>query len=75
MGDTTTLTFRVEGMHCGSCGMLIDDTLEDLDGVHRAKTSVKAKRTTVDVDPRRCQPADVVAAIADVGYTAQLEPG
>lgn len=73
MAQTTTLTFRVEGMHCGSCGMLIDETLEELDGVHHSETSVKAKRTSVAFDPQRCQPTDVVAAIAEAGYTAHLE--
>jgi copper chaperone CopZ len=71
MAQTTTLTFRVDGMHCGSCGMLIDETLEDLDGVRRSETSVKAKRTTVELDPQRCRPDDVIAAIADAGYTAE----
>lgn len=73
MAQATTLTFRVEGMHCASCGMLIDDTLEDLDGVRRAETSVKAGRTTVDLDPALCQPADVIAAIAEAGYQAHHE--
>ncbi|MGH3739193.1 MAG: heavy-metal-associated domain-containing protein [Micromonosporaceae bacterium] len=73
MGQATTLTFRVEGMHCASCGMLIDDTLEDLDGVRRAQTSVKAGRTTVDLDPAACEPTDVIAAIAEAGYHAHPE--
>ena len=30
-------------------------------------------RTTVDVDPLRCRPADMVAAIAEAGYTAHPE--
>ena len=68
--STTTYQFTVTGMHCASCGLLIDDTLEDLDGVTRAQTSVKAGRTTVQADPDRCQPADVIAAIAQAGYTA-----
>ena len=73
MPHTTTLTFRVEGMHCASCGMLIDDTLEDLEGVRRAETSVKAGRTTVVIDPAACQTADVIAAIAEAGYQGHAE--
>jgi len=68
--STTTYQFAVTGLHCASGGLLIDDTLEDLDGVTHAQTSVKAGRTTVQADPDRCQPADVIAAIADAGYTA-----
>ncbi|MFP5377090.1 MAG: heavy-metal-associated domain-containing protein [Acidimicrobiia bacterium] len=28
-----TTELRVDGMHCASCGMLIDDAVEDLPGV------------------------------------------
>ncbi|GAB2539064.1 heavy-metal-associated domain-containing protein [Nocardia heshunensis] len=64
----TTLVFRVEGMHCGSCAMLIDDTLEDLPGVHRASTSKRKSTTTVEVD--NATVADIVAAVTALGYTA-----
>jgi copper chaperone len=70
MVPTTTLTCWVQGMQCGSCGLLIDDAVEDVEGVHRLETSVKAKLTTVGLDLQRCRPADVVAAIAEAGYTA-----
>lgn len=75
MGQTTssTYTFRVQGMHCASCGMLIDETLEDLDGVRSSATSLRTGLAKVDLDPGRCSPDDVVAAIGEVGYTARLE--
>jgi copper chaperone len=44
---TTTYVFQVEGMHCGSCALLIDDTLEDLPGVHNTQTTMKQGRSTV----------------------------
>ena len=44
---TSTHVFRVEGMHCGSCPLLIDDTLEDLPGVSRSHTELKAARYRV----------------------------
>lgn len=70
---TATYTFLVEGMHCASCGMLVDDALEDLDGVASSTTSLRTGRARVDLDPDRCTPTDVVAAIADAGYTARLQ--
>ena len=72
--STATYTFRVEGMHCASCGMLIDETLEDLDGIRTSTTSLRTGRATVTLDPARCDATDVVAAIAEAGYTAHLEP-
>jgi copper chaperone CopZ len=67
---STTHTFRVEGMHCASCGLLIDDTLEDLPGVTRAQTSMKQGRSTVELNADGSTPADVIAAIEGLGYTA-----
>ena len=28
---TTTTTLRITGMHCASCGLLVDDELEDIE--------------------------------------------
>jgi len=72
MGQKAELIFAVEGMHCASCGLLIDDTVEDLDGVRSSATSVRSGLAKVELDPTRCGPADVVAAIAEAGYTARL---
>ena len=41
---TSTHVFRIHGMHCGSCSLLIDDTLEDLPGVSRSQAELKAGR-------------------------------
>ncbi|MGW5314697.1 heavy-metal-associated domain-containing protein [Nocardia thailandica] len=69
-----THTFQVYGMHCGSCALLIDDTLADLPGVHDTRTSKKSGLTTVELDPAVMAPQQVVAAIAELGYTATLTP-
>lgn len=70
MADTTRLAFAVEGMHCASCTLLIDEVLEDLDGVHRSTTKLRKRRAVVDVDPTVCTPERIVIAIAEAGYTA-----
>ena len=57
-----THTFRVQGMHCGSCALLIDDTLADLPGVRNTQTSMKRARTTVDLDTATT-PDDVIAEL------------
>ena len=62
--------FTVEGMHCASCTLLIDEVLDDLDGVHRSTTSLRRRHTIVEYDPATCTPEAVVAAIAEAGYTS-----
>ncbi len=72
MGSTVTSTFRVEGMHCASCGMLIDDVVEDLPGVRRSQTTLRSAHAVVDYDPAQCTADDVLGAIAEAGYDAAL---
>jgi copper chaperone len=65
---TDTFILTVTGMHCGSCGMLIDDTIEDLPGVRQSQTSVKAARTVVTADTATVTVDQLVAAIGEAGY-------
>ena len=70
--EPPTLVFTVDGMHCASCGLLIDDLVEEVPGVASSTTHVRTGRTVVacaagvDVDP-----AVVAAAIAEAGYQAR----
>jgi copper chaperone len=67
---TTTIVFRVEGMHCGSCALLIDDALEDLPGVLSTQTTFKQGGSTVELDANRSSPEDVIGVIEELGYRA-----
>ena len=61
--------FEVTGIHCSSCGMAIDDAVEELAAVKRSATDVRRRRTTVEwageVDERL-----VIDAIRRAGYQA-----
>lgn len=66
----TKHVFAIEGMHCGSCALLIDDALIDLPGVSGVRTTLKTRSTTVDLDTGLTTVSDVVAAVSDLGYRA-----
>jgi copper chaperone len=67
-----TLVFAVEGMHCASCGLLVDDVVEDLAGVARSATDVTAGRTVVTLAQGVVvEPSVVAQAIAEIGYSAR----
>lgn len=68
--ELSVAAFAVSGMRCASCGMLIDEAVEELDGVTSCTTDVRRGRTTVRLDPGRTTPAAVAAAITAAGYTA-----
>ncbi len=65
-----TAVFSVTGMHCASCGMLVDDAVEDVVGVVESRTDVKRKRTTVTYDSATTTPSTILAAISGTGYDA-----
>lgn len=71
-GDEVVLL--IEGMHCGSCGLLIDDELEEIDGVRSAATDARTGRSIVRlVEGAEVDTAALVAAVQAAGeYTARV---
>ena len=67
-----THTFTVTGMYCASCGLLVDDTLEELPGVRSAQTSVRSGRAVVETDDT-ITVQEVAATITATGYPASWE--
>jgi copper chaperone CopZ len=66
-----TIVLDVAGMHCSSCGLLIDETVEELPGVASAATDVRAGRTLVCLTPDATLDAStIIDAIAELGYSA-----
>ncbi|WP_251072472.1 cation transporter [Streptomyces sp. ISL-43] len=63
----------VEGMHCTSCGLLIDDELEEIPGVRSSSTDVRAGRTVVRLEEgAEVDAAVLVTAVQKAGeYTAR----
>jgi copper chaperone len=62
----------ISGMHCASCGILIDDALEDLPGVLSARTDVRSETTTVELEGSQTSLDEVFAAVASEGYGVTL---
>lgn len=67
-----TSTFAVEGMTCGGCEAGVKLKVKKLDGVESVEASWEAGRATVTYHPDRVGPNDIVAAIEELGYTAEL---
>ena len=61
----------VEGMTCASCAGRVEKSLNELEGVE-ATVNFATERATVDFDPARVEPEQLVGAVEDVGYTASL---
>ena len=61
---------RIEGMHCASCAMTIDDALEELAGVAKSKTSLRKERTDIVFDDEDVDVAMLRRVVAELGYRA-----
>jgi len=63
-----TITLKLSGLHCTSCALNIDMTLEDLPGV-KSKTNYQKSETIIHYDPSKNSPENLKKIIAELGYT------
>lgn len=68
----TQIKLKISGMHCASCSMNIDGTLEDLPGVIKSETSYARAVTSVEYDQEQIDPSKIMQAINQLGYDVQL---
>ncbi len=63
--------FKIDGMHCSSCSLLIDGDLEDLEGVKQAHTNYAKGESEVEYDPDKISDQLILETIEKTGYTAK----
>ncbi|MBU0460351.1 MAG: heavy-metal-associated domain-containing protein [Nanoarchaeota archaeon] len=67
-----TAIFRVDGIHCHSCEILISDALEDL-GVKKSKADKDKGIVRVDFDDRHLTPNRIRDGIEEEGYKVMMQ--
>ncbi len=65
---TKQITLPIVGMTCASCVAHVEGALNNLSGVEKAVVNLGAAKANVEYDPERVSPAQMSAAVADVGY-------
>jgi len=63
-----TLDLAVPTVHCTSCKLNIEESLEELAGVAGSRVDLDAKHVTITYDPRSVDPVTITATIEDAGY-------
>ncbi len=66
------LRLKVDGMHCASCAMLIEEELEELDGVAEVKASYPRQQAKVVFDEARIGLPAILKTIGDLGYRGSV---
>ncbi len=70
---TRRLEFGIRGMSCASCVGAVERALSEVPGVRQVAVNLAAERGSVCYDPARADPAAVIRAVADAGYTPAVE--
>jgi len=66
------IVLSVEGLSCVTCEIPVRHALRRIDGVKTAHVSSATKTATVDYEPAKTNPEQLVAAINSTGYRAAL---
>lgn len=74
-GPRAEAVVSLQEINCQSCGEMSVKTLERMDGVYEASFDRKNVELTVDYDPNRVAPEQLVAAVGDLGFEAVAGAG
>jgi copper chaperone CopZ len=64
-----TLVIKINGMHCSSCALTIDETLEELPGVYDSRSSYAKGEVSVRFEPNEVKVSQLHKEIEKLGYT------
>lgn len=64
----TRAVFKLSGLHCSSCGLSIDNALEEVDGVTQSATSYAKAESIIYFDPKKTDLKSLKKAIQNAGY-------
>jgi Cu+-exporting ATPase len=68
----TRISIPVVGMTCASCVRRVERTLSEKEGVAEASVNFAAEKASVTYDPTTTNPDDLIGAIRDAGYGADV---
>jgi Cu+-exporting ATPase len=68
----STAELNLIGMTCASCANRIEKTLQNLTGVRNASVNFAAEKAYVDFDPGKTDILDMIKAVEDAGYHAEV---
>lgn len=64
----TKVIFKLSGLHCSSCGLSIDNALEEVDGVVQSATSYAKAESIVYFDQEKTNTKILKQTIQKAGY-------
>jgi Cu+-exporting ATPase len=59
---------KISGMHCASCALNVEKSLQGLEGVGEAQVNFGTEKATVEYDPDKLKLQDLENTVEDAGY-------
>lgn len=59
---------KISGMHCASCALNVEKSLQDVEGVEDAQVNFGTEKATVEYDPEKVELVELEEKIQDAGY-------
>jgi len=72
-GHLEKATLNIKGMHCASCAVSIEDSLNKVEGVSKAAVNFATEKAYVEYDPAKATPQALERAVGDAGYSVIKE--
>jgi Cu+-exporting ATPase len=69
------ITLSITGMHCASCGTLINKRLEKVEGVKSSNVNLTTEKATVEFEEQKSSEKEIIKAINSLGYFASISTG
>ncbi|MBI5390667.1 heavy-metal-associated domain-containing protein [Candidatus Woesearchaeota archaeon] len=67
-----TVTLKIKGMHCKSCGVLVSEEVKEIKGIGDVKVDVPEGKATITYDEKTAKPEQLIAAVKKAGYVATV---
>jgi copper chaperone CopZ len=64
-------TYRVEGMHCSNCPMIVESIEDDLPGIKQVSASYQKGQMLVEFDETLVSEEEILSAVEKKGYHAE----
>jgi copper chaperone CopZ len=67
------MELKIHGMTCGFCETTIQEALDKVEGVLKAKVNLRKERAYVTIDSQKSVSAeDLIKAVKEIGYDAEI---
>jgi Cu+-exporting ATPase len=67
-----TKIYKIKGMHCASCGSIIERTIKKMDGVENISVNNGTENAKISFDENKTNPQDFNKKLEPLGYSLYI---